>query len=227
MAPEHVTPPPLGPKQSLKSTLCLKGLLVPVRPALARGPNPPPVAHHSPLTKQAGRQSHAIEPSHVAGRVHAGPAQSRSPPPPSLRSRARRPRARSSAAPSTSPRFWGSGSSPLPRSPAPVAQRGRPKPVVAHQQLLDPARDKARQPRRLSHRSPLHQQPDNLVVTRQHLVLAAPTAYLQLRHARMIRHRAMDAPASCCCRIISPSAPGEIPSAQVNQPENVSHPDNQ
>ena len=48
----------------------------------------------------------------------------------------------------------------------PVAERGRPEPVVAGQKLVDSARHEARQPRRLPDRMPLRQQPDHLVVPR-------------------------------------------------------------
>ena len=67
-----IVPFRLGPEQSLKGRLRFRSLTVPVRPTLARRPNPPPVAHHAALAEKAGRERQTIKPAHVAGRVDMG-----------------------------------------------------------------------------------------------------------------------------------------------------------
>ena len=68
----RVATPLLCLQQILKSALRFMRVIVPVRPAPARGSDPPLLAHHSTLAEEAGREFQAVEPVHVGGAIAPG-----------------------------------------------------------------------------------------------------------------------------------------------------------
>ena len=73
-----------------------------------------------------------------------------------------------------------------PIAPAQVAQGSGPVCVVAGQQLLNPARDKARQRCHVRNRVTPRSQPDHLKVPRRGRILGRPEPHFQIVYAQMI-----------------------------------------